>query len=97
MGVPIAVAVAVGDAVGVPVAVAVAVGVAVTEAVGAADTDVDGVAVTVGEVLAAGAEVMGEVTEGTPAVWDVQPATASSPAAASRISVSEKQPASRMA
>ena len=62
----------------------IAVGVAVAEAVGAADTDVDGVAITVGEVPGAdvtGAEVMGEVTECPPTVWDVQPATAIPPAA----------------
>jgi hypothetical protein len=87
VGVPVAVAV--GDAVGVPVAVAVgltladALGVAVADTAGVTDADADGDATAVGDVLGAmletdvaGAEAMGEETECTPAVWGVQPATA---------------------
>ena len=84
VGVPVAVAV--GDAVGVPVVIAV--GVAVADAVGVADAvadgAVDGATIAVGEVLGAevvGGEVIGELTECTPTVWDVQPATAIPPAA----------------
>lgn len=80
VGVPVAVAV--GDAVGVPVVIAV--GAAVADAVGVPDADVDGATIAVGEVLGAdvvGAEVIGELTECTPTVCDVQPATAIPPAA----------------
>ena len=86
VAVAVAVGIPVGDAVGVPVVIAV--GVAVADAVGVADAvadaDVDGAAIAVGEVLGAdvvGAEVIGELTECTPTVWDVQPATAIPPAA----------------
>jgi hypothetical protein len=86
VAVAVGVPVAVGDAVGVPVVIAV--GVAVADAVGVADAvadaDIDGATVAVGEVLGAevvGPELIGELTECTPTVWDVQPATAIPPAA----------------